>query len=283
VSNDFVLDPEGHGWHLERACFDSALRDIVGGRGVDVRTATRLTSVTAAQDGWALDVTVDGAAGVIEAGVVIDATGRPATIARAAGAHRHAVDRLVAAVAYFAPAADAATDVDATTLVEAVELGWWYTSRLPDGQRVVAFLTDGDLLDGESCRSGDTWLTGLRTTRHVADLVTSNGYQLCGSPILVAADTAALDAVFGARWIATGDAALSFDPLSSLGILTAVDFGAAAGSAAVALLDGDTRPAADYDGRVERHFDSYLAERRRAYEAENRWPTSPFWKRRPAR
>jgi flavin-dependent dehydrogenase len=277
VSNDFVLDPEGRGWRLDRARFDTSLRDIAIGRGVEVRTATEVRSLTSMPDGWALDVTGDDA---VEAGVVIDATGRPAVAARATGARRRPVDRLVAAVAYYSPVGDAAADVDATTLVEAVELGWWYTSRLPDGRRVVVFLTDGDLLDGHSYRTGDTWSTGLRATRHVGGLV--EGYGMSDSPTLVAADTAVLDPVFGTRWLATGDAAISFDPLSSLGILTAIDFGAAAGSAAVALLDANTGPAADYATRVTSHFNAYLAERERVNAEERRWPTSPFWERRAA-
>jgi flavin-dependent dehydrogenase len=276
VSNDFVLDPEGHGWRLDRARFDASLRGVAAGRGVDVRTATELRSLTPTTDGWDLEE----AGSVVEAGVVVDATGRAAVAARAAGAHRHPIDHLVAAVAYFSPADTAEADVDATTLVEGVETGWWYTSRLPDTRRIFVFLTDGDLLDGGDYRSGDTWLTGLGATRHLGKLC--EGYRMRGSPTLVAADTASLDPVFGARWIATGDAAVSFDPLSSLGILTAVDFGAAAGSAAVALLDGNTGPAAGYATRITDHFHAYLAERQRVYAAERRWPASPFWQRRAA-
>jgi flavin-dependent dehydrogenase len=278
VSNDFVLDPAGQGWRLDRARFDASLRDVAARLGVDIRTGSELTSLTPTADGWLLELPT----GPIEAGMVVDATGRAAVVARAAGAHRHPVDHLVAAVAYFSPLdtvdADVDADVDATTLVEAVEAGWWYTSRLPDGLRIFAFLTDGDLLDGRGYRSGDTWVTGLRATRHLGELC--DGYRMCGSPTLVAADTADLDTVFGTRWIATGDAAASFDPLSSLGILTAVDFGAAAGSAAVALRDGNIGPAADYATRVGNHFRAYLAERQRVYAAETRWPSSPFWQRR---
>ena len=40
------------------------------------------------------------------------------------------------------------TDLDQTTLVEAVENGWWYTCRLAPEGRVVIFFTDGDLLPG---------------------------------------------------------------------------------------------------------------------------------------
>ena len=282
VSNDFVLDPDGQGWHLDRAGFDAALREAARDRGVDVWTDTDLRSLTPAQDGWILEVAAGAAAHGVEAAVVVDATGRPATAARAAGAQRQAVDRLVAAVARLFPtcSGEAEVDLDATTLVEAVERGWWFTSPLPDGQRVVAFLTDGDLLDGHGYRTGDGWSAGLRSTRYVGEVVASGRYR-CGSPpILVAADTARLDPVFGPRWIATGDAAASFDPLSSLGILTAVDFGATAGSAAVALVTGDTGPATAYARRVAKHVHAYMAERERVYATERRWPASPFWQRR---
>lgn len=68
----------------------------------------------------------------------MDASGRPAALARRLGADRRKHDRLVAV---FASVRASAVDADARTLVEAVPEGWWYTARVPGGRRVVAFLT----------------------------------------------------------------------------------------------------------------------------------------------
>ena len=78
---------------------------------------------------------------------LIDATGRGSLLARRLGAVRRRDDRLVAFIANFHPAAGANPDVDARTWIEAVTDGWWYTVRVPSGERVVAFLTDVDLAD----------------------------------------------------------------------------------------------------------------------------------------
>jgi len=90
------------------------------------------------------------------------------------------------------------------------------------------------------------------------------------------AATAHLDRVGGDGWLATGDAAACFDPLSSQGILTAVLMGREAGSA---VTEGAGAPAR-YAARYERLLAEHLAGRADYYELERRWPDAPFWARR---
>jgi len=84
-----------------------------------------------------------------------------------------------------------------------------------------------------------------------------------------------LDRVAGPGWLATGDAAASFDPLSSQGIVTALVLGRGAGEAAT--MQGE--PYA-YAGAVERVVAEHLAERLAYYALEDRFSTTPFWARR---
>jgi len=197
--------------------------------------------------------------------VVIDATGRRATHARRSGARLVSRDRLTAAVAVYAGGAGAAV-----TTVEAVEHGWWYTCPIPGGRQVTTFLTDGDLLDPElrSSAGFDRW---LRRTEHISAEV---GVGVPTRPLVLAAGTAHLDRPVGTGWLAAGDAAASFDPLSSQGILTAVLMGREA-----ARTVDDPH---DYAGRYRTIIDRYLAEQRAMYRREQRWPDAPFWARRHA-
>jgi flavin-dependent dehydrogenase len=248
LGTDFMLNPFGTGWHLDRAAFDADLLAATEAAGATLRTS--------------LD---DG--GPITAPVVIDASGRRADHARHRGARRVATDRLVAVLTTYERAAG---DADATTTVEAVEAGWWYTCPIPRLRRVVAFLTDGDLLADE-LRTGAGFDRHARRTIHVASLL-GRGQPL--DPLVVAAGTAHLEPPCGEGWLAAGDAAASFDPLSSQGILTAVLMG----SEAARCVD-DPQP---FVTRYRTIVDHHEAERRAIYQREDRWPTAPFWSRRRA-
>ena len=68
--------------------------------------------------------------------VVVDASGRTATVARTLGARRQRVGRRVAVV--WELAGTGARDRDGTTLVEAIPEGWWYTAPAPQRHRLAA-------------------------------------------------------------------------------------------------------------------------------------------------
>ncbi len=246
VVTDFMLNPFGAGWHLDRVAFDARLLNTAEAAGATVRRG------------------VDDGESAAAADVVIDATGRRAAYARRRGARLVADDRLTAVVAVYADRDD---EHDTMTMVEAVETGWWYTSAIPGSRRVVALLTDGDLLPA-GVRSTERFDEQLRRTRHIAALV----HGRPGPPTLFAAGTSHLDPPAGDGWLAVGDAAASFDPLSSQGILTAVLMG---GAVATGIDEPD-----GYVGRYRAILDHYRAEQRATYALERRWPDAPFWARR---
>ncbi|MFL6293040.1 MAG: NAD(P)/FAD-dependent oxidoreductase, partial [Thermoanaerobaculia bacterium] len=86
--------------------------------------------------------------------------------------------------------------------------------------------------------------------------------------------------LYGEAWLAVGDAALSFDPLSSQGISTALYCADKAASALGAVLDGDPGALPAYAALLDQIFSGYLQGHRLAYQAETRWADRPFWRRR---
>lgn len=266
---DFLTNPLGGGLLLDRNRFDAAARTAALAAGARLAEG-RAGTISGAEGSWRLAL-ADGAE--IAARFVIDATGRPAAVARQLGAGRAAADRQVAIVAAFADAGDAFRG----TSIEAVEQGWWYTTPLPGGRRVLAFLTDADLWQA---RTRD-WAVLLGETRHMARC--AGRAALAANPRVSPAETASARLLHGPGWLATGDAAMTFDPLSSQGIAAAVLMGSRAGAAvADALRDGsapDLAPwAEDYRTLEGETMDL------RAYYArlERRWPDAPFWARRAA-
>jgi flavin-dependent dehydrogenase len=281
-STDFIFDPNGNGWHLDRPRFDALLRKQASAAGARVNVGTKLNLKSSEFSGesWLLSLTSNKLEAKVRCPWLIDATGRASSVARARGERRHADDALVAFFGLFGPAGDSpAADQDSRTLIEAVSDGWWYTALLPAKHRVVAYLTDADLAD-QSLRTKRGFGSILSQTEHISACVDAFRYELRGAVKAVSANSARLQCFTGKGWIAAGDAALSFDPVSSQGILTALFTGMTAGQAVAEKLSGNSDPLSDYELRLAKIYDAYLQNRSAYYGLERRWPTRPFWQRR---
>lgn len=273
TTRERLLDPYGGGAHVDRAAFDAALADRAETRGATVLLGCRVHRCeSSGARSWRL--TTDH--GQVTAAGMICATGRGAGLARALGARRTAADRLVGvAVEYADPVREH------VTLVEAARDGWWYSVALPSARRVVVFMTDSDL-----CRAGryadpGRWADALGRTRHVSERV--RGLRPRTRPRVVSAVSQRLARPHTSRpWLATGDAAMSVDPLTGRGVLGALLAGEAAGTAMAHWLLGDQRPATAYEHGLDARYARYLAERAEIYGRETRWPRAPFWRRRAA-
>ncbi|MFG1272749.1 NAD(P)/FAD-dependent oxidoreductase [Xanthobacter flavus] len=265
IETDFLANPLGGGWLLDRARFDADARARAEAAGATLVTG-RLEGIASMPDGW--EVTLrDGRR--LAARFVLDATGRAAAVARHVGSGREAFDRQVALVATLDDA-----DPYRGTSVEAVADGWWYTTPLPGGRRVLAFLTDADLLgDGVA-----GWARRLEPTIHVRRLVGEGAGAVV--PRTSPAETAAGRSLHGPRWCAAGDAAMTFDPLSSQGISAAILMGARAGGLVAAALAGEGAAFAAW-AEDYRTLQGETADLGRHYALmETRWRDAPFWSRR---
>ncbi len=279
-ATEFMNNPFGHGWHVDRAALEYSLLDRLRSQGVGVCSDSRVAGQTWADDHWHVKLG-DQRAPTVRARAIVDATGRAARIARSQGARRRRLDRLVAA--YWLLAVGHGPDRDSTTLVEAVADGWWYTTPVPSDRRVIAFLTDSDLFPRRHARSARDWHERLQRAPHVRQELAAHGCRLHATPLIVDAGVAYLEQPAGTGWVAAGDAAVSFDPLSSQGILTALVMGRAAGHAVAALLIGsDQQPLIRWGAEYARLLENHLGLRAACYALERRWPAAPFWARRHA-
>lgn len=277
--NEFILHPEGRGWHVDRARLDAALLDAAEAQGITVWRGAELVAARPKADGWRLDLHLaDSPLFTLEADFALDATGRAGRLVGAAGATRAAADRLVAVSLTCAlPATRPMRDTYA--LVESRPEGWWYSSLQPDGRLAVACFTDADLVRELRLREPSGWRRAARHTRHTLARIES-ALLSEETPVLRAADTAMLDRVTGPRWLAAGDAASTFDPLSSLGILKALRQGTVAGYATLDHLAGDAQALPKYEALLRREYREFRAALGDHYCRETRWPDSPFWRRR---
>lgn len=278
----FLAGLQGEGWHVDRARFEARLAERAAAAGADWRWGWRLLGCERTglkNRTWRLDVArPDGHREELRADFLADATGRPSRVARRLGARRVRYDRLIGASALLESPTPAA---DTYTLVEARPDGWWYSALLADGRLAVAFMTDVDLLPrGLAAGDPDLWQSKLAESSATRDRVESHGYHLQTPLRALPADTSRLDRIDGDGWLALGDAAAAYDPLSSHGIGSAMGSGYYAGHAITDLLDGVTDARLAYLEVLQNAYGACLDLQRRHYAQERRWPDAPFWQRR---
>lgn len=269
---DTFRDPDGVGWRLDRARFEADLRANAAERGAHVRLGQAVAALAREGERWQVGLT-DGSR--IEAPFLLDATGRSSRLLRGFGQRSLATDRL-ACVYRLVEARSAAPDSGIYT--EAVANGWWYSAVIGTGHRLIAFHSDADLpAAAEALRGGlldaAGRTSGLATM--VRDAVPIGPARMCRAASM--ARSAA-----GPRWLAAGDAATAFDPLSSQGLFNALATGLEAGEALLAALAGGDRSTiwSAYAARMGAIWQAYQRHLQLAYAQEGRWRDELFWARR---
>jgi flavin-dependent dehydrogenase len=208
---------------------------------------------------------------------LIDATGRQASVCRQIGVDTKKADQLMG-VGAFLQLGDGRSPAH-NVVLETVESGWWYSAILSQDTMTVVYFSDADLISKHGYHKTDNWNLLLQETKQVKQLVkgahshegvwTRNAHtQISHSPVCKA-------------FLAIGDAAVSFDPVSSMGIGFAITSACQAAAIVQAELSApDPQRIAVYQADLERHFDQYLTLRKKIYAEERRWPSSAFWQRR---
>ena len=86
---------------------------------------------------------------------------------------------------------------------------------LPNCSIVAAYMTDADLYAARSKCVANYLRKQLRKAAQTASRL--DGYTLDSTPSIAAAASSQMDRIAGKNWLAVGDAAAAFDPLSSHG------------------------------------------------------------------
>lgn len=270
--HDFIRDPRGHGYHVDRVRLESSLREraiLAGAKQFEAET------VRAGQDriGWSFLTKGNGE--TLHSSYVIDATGRISSFARRQGARRKEAWRQVALVGWVTPSRPIE---ESHSLVESVPEGFWYSAPMPGGRFAVALFTESTLVG--DCTAGLPQI--LARASHTADRLARHGGQLAAPLRPVDAGSARLDCCYGPGWIAAGDAALCYDPVSAHGLTLALRTGIDAAHALLADQTGDAMAFHQYQVRLDRSFSIQCREALRTYASERRWPEAVFWKKRHA-
>jgi flavin-dependent dehydrogenase len=274
-ATEFLGHVHQHGWRLDRPRFDAMLRKRALENGAHWMHA-RISGLALGDAGWTAECD-DGTP--VAARFAIDATGRSAALLRllADAPRPQPLDRLIACIVHFENCAPSHAD----TSIESFEDGWWFATGLPGGKRLVALMSDSDIVRRLGAADPGVWHRRLQETELARSFVRDG--RPCGPPRLAPAGSRRQAAPSGLPLLAAGDAASSFDPLSSQGIVKALRSGAFAAYAAVDFLkSGDAGSLARYRTFVDGEFASYCRTWREHYRRERRWLKHTFWQRRHA-
>lgn len=268
---DAFRDPDGVGWRLERSRFERDLRSNAVRRGAHLMAGRSVSRIERGSAGWHLEL---DSGEMIEAALVIDASGRRSRLLEGFGQRRTALDRLACAyqrVPLIGPG-------DPSTYTQSTRDGWWYSAVLPGGERLIAFHSDADLGAFRAVREAGP-LEVAANTPGLAGVVADCDFGVAGAVETCSAASAAGSAA-GKGWFAAGDAATALDPLSSQGLFNALVTGIEAGEAALSLLRGHATAPHRYAARIAAIWQAYLEHRAIYYGMEARWRDAPFWQRR---
>jgi flavin-dependent dehydrogenase len=242
VAQDFVSNAYGCGWHVDRNRFDAMLCREAARAGAKLLLNRRAPEH-------------------VHAGYLVDASSR--TGLRTDVEHRYERDDSLIAISLRV----AGSSRDLWTIIETTPHGWWYSAPVPSGETVAMFFTDPEIYTTEGIVIGDELAQAPLTCERMGST------RIVATRILHATSSCRRWIV-GSSWLAVGDSASSYDPLSGRGVFKALRHGLAA---ARAIAEGS---AAAYSAMVRDEFKAYVRQRRMYYAGECRWPGSIFWNRR---
>jgi flavin-dependent dehydrogenase len=279
ILRDSIFTTESASYQLDRDQFDLTLLNQVSQKGGTIFPRTKCTQfVQLADKRWKVGMKhpVAGAF-TITAKFLIDASGRNAHVCRQIGIGTKRMDQLMAvgAVLQFGEERVLQQDV----LLETVENGWWYSATLSPHTMTIIFFSDADLISENEWHTPAGWNKLLQTTSRMKQLV--RGAHNNGALWVRSAHTQLSNSRERENFLAIGDAAASFDPVSSMGIGFAITSACHAAAIVQAELSApDPKRIEAYQQDIERNFENYHALRQRIYQQEQRWPLSTFWMRR---
>lgn len=292
---DFFFTMTGFGLCVERLAFDEALRSSAVAAGATLLKGVRFESCVRIADGsfnWQLKLSSDTQTQQHHARYLVDCSGRRAVVAKALCVPITHHDCLFAYAQWFSCSGG---DDDRYTRIEAAPHGWWYSNRLPGAEsnetrRLVVWHSDKDLPAARMAATGPGFDQLLDSSTHLAPLLKARGYLPCGTIRGAPANSQRLQDFCGDAWMAVGDAAQAYDPLSSQGIDKALKTGSHAGHMIhYALTDcpeGTTGLGShnahihQYAAQQQQLWQTYLSHKDFYYRTQPRWAEHPFWQRR---
>lgn len=280
--NDSLFSVYGHGWHLDRRRFNHFLGQEAQVAGATLATRSLFQHSEALDDGkFQLSIkTAEDRLVSVTANFVVDATGARGVFARQQGSKKINDRPLIGLGARFS-LKNVPKAISQMTHLEAVEYGWWYAARLPNDTLLVMLATDAETLKAMNLQQPNTWFDLLEKTPNTGKWIVQTE-KIDESPRSYPAPSFRLDKMVGRHWLAIGDAASAYDPITSQGVIKSLSDGIFAAQTIAQYLRHQEDKLEIFEQTITARHQQYLEMRRYFYRLENRWPKAAFWQKHQA-
>ena len=212
---------------------------------------------------------------IVQGKILIDATGRNRTVLQKLNVQSTIHDELVALSCHIPKIKH--PKLTHEVYVESFKEGWGIISGLNETENICSIFTHIGHEVLSKLKNTSQWKSVLAETFYLKDFIVENTeVKFKGGN----ANSSVAKKLAGNNWLALGDAAMSFDPLSSHGITNAIYTSAKASEAIEKKLNfADVAAFPKYAETLQTVFQQYLQSKNQLYQQETRWKDEAFWKR----
>ncbi|NVB39864.1 FAD-dependent monooxygenase [Pseudenhygromyxa sp. WMMC2535] len=252
----------GHGLKVDKAGLIHQLTEIVGDRVV---TLNQIVGIEPRRGRVRISWAQRGREMSADAALLVDATGRRRAVLRRLNVPSLVQDHQVASSCHVEGVR--IPELCHGVVTESFAGGWGIASALDETTNVLTLFAERGSPVALAMRDLGRWSELLADTRLLGRLLAPARAPTQGA-VGALANSSRASQLCGPGWLAVGDAAIAFDPLSSHGISNAV-FSASVAASAIEVwyTTGDTTLVARYAGRMETIFAQYLAQRRQYHRS----------------
>ena len=265
--NFFFHSPFQHGLKINKQSLEQDLERLTS---ENILRFEKMIAIRLEEQGVAVELQ-DGI--VVSGRCIVDATGRNRSLLKLLGITSEEHDQLTAYSCHL-PRREH-PKIKHGVFVESFEHGWGIVSQLSDEMQVMSLFSRPRVGIQRELKDYSCWPEILFGAMYLQNfLTTGNDIRVVGGD----AGSSRATQLAGKCWLATGDAAIAFDPLSSHGITNAVYTAHRAVEAIVLhLSDPDEKHFREYAESLSAIFSTYLGTRYELYQRERRWPEAVFW------
>jgi len=266
-------DPTTHGLKLDKS---EIMRYFEGLQREKLMYFTKIHKVQSSNEkGVCLDIETEQEEKTLRSKYIIDATGRNRAVLKSLNIQSKRYDQLTA---YSCHLPSVKYDqLPYGVISEAFEQGWGIVSDIINEQNVLTLFTESSNPQQSQFRDYKQWKALLLGTKALKYFLTaySDDVKIVGAD----ASSSMPSSVAGENWLAIGDAAMAFDPLSSHGITNVLYTANKASELLLEVLqNGRTSDFHLYDISIKKIFEGYQMAKTQLYREEKRWSDHIFWK-----
>ncbi|KZN40868.1 FAD-dependent monooxygenase [Pseudoalteromonas luteoviolacea] len=259
-----------HGWKVDKSVLVRQIKSQLPSQCV---ISGKVKEVSDREGGWSCIVRsyVAGTDIEVRARFILDASGRQGYLPRILNLHRHTFDKLSAFVANVV--VQAPSKAQPSVVVESYRHGWTLVSKINDKESMIAIFCNQNTPDFSKLKHAKNWHNIANQTHWFRKVLPNNTFEVK----VLNASSHIVSQLSGNNWLLVGDAAMSFDPLSSHGMTTAIYMAEKAANAIDGLFKGDKKSLNLYSKTMTDIYNSYLNELLGYYRREKRYLDSKFW------